>query len=415
MTIPRLTVFVPNYNHAAYVGDALKAILEQSWRAHEVIVVDDGSTDNSVEVIGQFARNDPSVIFLKNETNRGLHYSAKRASEIATGKYFYGAGADDRVLPGFFEKSLGMLAAYPQAGLCTSYFTMFDAQTGAISEGKMPWSNTPRYFTPDEFAALAPGGNLPGHATIVKKSAHVEVGGDREDLKWHCDWFALNMVAIKYGACFIPESLASMRTNLSTNYSCSGRSDWAQQRLVIRRIIDLILGPEFSELIPKLQRAQILSVFGPDVVRAIAENSANWAKTDIDTIAGMLGASLPSRLDFYLSPWLQSIGYSRLLLEQLTTKAIIDDPSNIEAERLRAHLMEESGRLLASAEGYARLHRCNPNDPHALLQLARFCLETGDLKHAEFFYSRLNAVQPDHPTAQSALVFIRKCCSAQQP
>ena len=67
ITNARLSVIVPNYNHAQYLPEAVNAILNQSCRPMEVIVIDDCSTDNSVEVIEAFIRQDPIIRLYRNE------------------------------------------------------------------------------------------------------------------------------------------------------------------------------------------------------------------------------------------------------------------------------------------------------------------------------------------------------------
>lgn len=78
ITNARLSVVVPNYNHAQYLPEALNAILNQSCRPMEVIVIDDCSTDNSVEVIEAFIRMDPIIRLYRNERNRGVNFSMNR-------------------------------------------------------------------------------------------------------------------------------------------------------------------------------------------------------------------------------------------------------------------------------------------------------------------------------------------------
>ena len=74
-----VSVLLCNYNDARYLPHSLSAICTQTRLPEEVIVLDDGSTDNSLEIIESFAERHPFVRVLKNETNRGLLYSINRA------------------------------------------------------------------------------------------------------------------------------------------------------------------------------------------------------------------------------------------------------------------------------------------------------------------------------------------------
>ena len=112
-----LSVILPNYNHAQYVESALQALVDQSTPALEVIVIDDGSTDASVEVVENFSKRYPYVRVLRNDRNQGVVASMNRGIQAAKGEFLFFASADDLVLPGFFEHSLLLLARHPNARL----------------------------------------------------------------------------------------------------------------------------------------------------------------------------------------------------------------------------------------------------------------------------------------------------------
>src|SRR5205085_161186 len=115
---PRLSVMVPNYNHGAYLPTALDAILQQSFPPSEIIVIDDGSTDNSWEVIKRYQASHPKLRAYRNERNLGIVPTLNRGIGLVQGNYFFPTAADDQVMPGLFEKSLRLLVQYPQAALC---------------------------------------------------------------------------------------------------------------------------------------------------------------------------------------------------------------------------------------------------------------------------------------------------------
>src|SRR5579871_3702368 len=131
MTVPTLSVVMINYNHGRYLPVSLGAILQQSLPATEIVFVDDCSTDNSMEVIEDFARRHPTIRVHRNEKNLGVVGACNRGLSLARGQYIYFAAADDEVLPGLFEKSLNLVAKHPEAALCCSIGRWHDVASGA--------------------------------------------------------------------------------------------------------------------------------------------------------------------------------------------------------------------------------------------------------------------------------------------
>lgn len=97
---PWVTVICVSYNHEAYVEEALRSVAEQTYPNVELIVVDNGSADRSVERITQFAKQNPAVRFLKNEANLGLNRAFNQGLALAGGRYIIDLSADDVLLPG---------------------------------------------------------------------------------------------------------------------------------------------------------------------------------------------------------------------------------------------------------------------------------------------------------------------------
>ncbi len=93
---PVISVIMPVYNAAAYLQDAIESVIKQSFENFELILINDGSTDQSMDIIHQF--NDQRIVLLDNECNRGLIFSLNRAIAQARGKYIARMDADDLCL-----------------------------------------------------------------------------------------------------------------------------------------------------------------------------------------------------------------------------------------------------------------------------------------------------------------------------
>ncbi len=248
---PTVSVVVSNYNHARFLPESLAAILGQSYRPQEVIVVDDGSTDNSVEVIEGFADKDPIVRLVRNEQNRGLIFTVKRGLDLASSDYVCFPAADDKLLSGFFERSIRLLARYPQAGLCST-------MSGIINENGeynglviLPIvARTESFFGPEKaLATLRQHGSwFMGNTAVYRRTALIEAGGPMPELDPYWDGFMDMVLALKYGACFIPEPLAMWRKMKGTySEKMSGNLD---TMLDIMRTARRLMQSTYRDLFP---------------------------------------------------------------------------------------------------------------------------------------------------------------------
>src|SRR3972149_549215 len=104
--MPEISVIILSYNHAAYIGHAVESVFAQSNTNFELIVVDDGSTDNSLEVLTGFS--DPRLKVL-TQSNQGTHATINRGLHEATGKYLAILNSDDLYHPDRLTKILEVL------------------------------------------------------------------------------------------------------------------------------------------------------------------------------------------------------------------------------------------------------------------------------------------------------------------
>jgi len=248
--------------------------VNQSVPPTEVIVVDDGSTDESVRVIESFIRTHAMVKLLRNDRNRGAVFSATRGLDAATSQYVYFASANDMVLPGLFEESLRLLGRYPAAGLCCGDPVIYYGP-GAAIEYSLGWTKTPAYLSPEALVAVlrTAGGYIPGATSIVKRSAICEVGL-LDALRGHCDWFAQLVIGFRCGVCYVPRPLAVWRAQQPGSYSARSRL-WSTQREVVGNLIALLESPAYRDVLPMFRQSAAL-FFPPHVLRALLSRRRYW-------------------------------------------------------------------------------------------------------------------------------------------
>ncbi len=121
---PLVSVCIPAYNNAGYIKDTVMSILEQTYQNIELVVVDDCSTDNTVEVLETI--QDERLKIYKNEHNLGMVGNWNRCLELATGEYVKLICADDMIHKDAIEKEAKMMYKHPTVNLVESDTTLVD-------------------------------------------------------------------------------------------------------------------------------------------------------------------------------------------------------------------------------------------------------------------------------------------------
>ena len=117
---PMVSVVMPTYNRADFLPRAVESVLNQTYRDFEFIIIDDGSEDNSWELLKTYAQKDHRIRLLKNKKNRGISYTRNRGNAAARGKYIMIMDSDDISLPQRMEKHVAFMQAHPDVVLSTS-------------------------------------------------------------------------------------------------------------------------------------------------------------------------------------------------------------------------------------------------------------------------------------------------------
>ena len=129
-----VTVYITNYNYGAFIEQAVESVLHQTLQDFELIIIDDGSTDHSREIIERYERQSQiSAIF---QQNKGLNITNNIALRASRGKYIVRLDADDYFHPTALEKLSSKLESDPQLGLVFPDYYMVNADGEIIEEFK---------------------------------------------------------------------------------------------------------------------------------------------------------------------------------------------------------------------------------------------------------------------------------------
>ncbi|MFL6333793.1 MAG: glycosyltransferase family 2 protein [Pyrinomonadaceae bacterium] len=171
-----VAVVVPSYNHAPFVGAALRSVYEQTLAPARLLVIDDGSRDGSPQVIEDVLKDCPFPCELIARGNRGLCATLNEGLSKTVGTYFAYLGSDDLWLPGFLEARVALLEERPRAVLAYGHAYLID-ERGEVFDCTLDWA---RYSDGDARAMLLEETYAPMSPTVVHRRRGVERHGWNE-------------------------------------------------------------------------------------------------------------------------------------------------------------------------------------------------------------------------------------------
>lgn len=153
MSLPAVSILLPVYNSEKYLQQAIDSLLKQTFTDFELLIINDGSTDNSEKII--YSYSDQRIVYIKNQSNKGLIYTLNRGIELAKGKYIARMDSDDICAAERLQKQFDRIDKDPDTsviGCHVSFINEHGKKTGDWKEDletstyhaikqKMVWEN----------------------------------------------------------------------------------------------------------------------------------------------------------------------------------------------------------------------------------------------------------------------------------
>jgi len=207
MTIqtPQVSVIIPTYNRARFLDEAIQSVLNQRFQDFELIVVDDGSSDDTPELVAQIS--DSRIRYVRHEENRGISAALNTGIQASRGEYIARLDSDDIWLSKMLATQIQALNTHPKAGLAY-------AKTGAMDQDgtRIPgmWGQ-PEFFPGETFKSLLYGDFTSNVTIVVRRECLDQVGLYDEAFQVNEDWELWLRVARLYRFAFVDDVLAIRR------------------------------------------------------------------------------------------------------------------------------------------------------------------------------------------------------------
>ncbi|BAU13882.1 glycosyl transferase family protein [Leptolyngbya sp. NIES-3755] len=232
--MPKVSVIIPNYNHARFLEQRIQSILNQTYQDFEIIYLDDASTDNSNEVFAQF-KDDRRIRSILNQTNSGSPFKQwNKGIKAATGDYIWIAESDDYAAPDLLETLVPLLDEHPQVGIAYGQSQLVD-EAGNLDK-------TMHYWTDDldvqrwrnSFISrgieecktyLALKNTIPNASAVLIRRQSLEAIGYAEESLFLCgDWMTWIKILLQFDLAFSAKVLNYYRYS-NTSVRAKSRSD----------------------------------------------------------------------------------------------------------------------------------------------------------------------------------------------
>ena len=246
---PKISVIIPCFNQAEFLEECVDSVLQQTMQDFEIIVVDDGSTEEqSVKILNNFNKPKTKII---RKTNGGLVSARNTGIQHANGEYILPLDCDDKIAPTFLEKCSDYLDNHKECGICGGCVEFFGDKTG-------PW-NLPKYSFPEILS-----GNRLVCTHMFRKSDWEIVGGYNPNMKYGLeDWdFWLSIIELGRTVFQFDEVLFYYRKHGTTMVHNLVQNQ-ERQRSMINQIIK--------------NHAKTYAMF-PDIVRQMTNNKTHKQK-----------------------------------------------------------------------------------------------------------------------------------------
>ena len=200
--IIRFSVIMPLYNKGAYVEKAIRSVLEQTYPHYELIVVNDGSKDNSAIIAEELLKNVPNVRLI-NQENAGVAVARNNGVTQAKGDYICFLDADDWWNVSFLQEMQQFIKDYPEAGIWgTNYWYVKKGKTHVAVPCETGYINYPKLYAETSVMPLT------SISVCIKKDIFNELGGFPKGIKLGEDFLLWTKIALHHKVAFLNKAVA---------------------------------------------------------------------------------------------------------------------------------------------------------------------------------------------------------------
>lgn len=283
--IIRFSVIMPLYNKAAYVEKAIRSVLEQTYPHYELIVVNDGSKDNSAIIAEELLKEVPNARLI-NQENAGVAVARNNGVTQAKGDYICFLDADDWWDVSFLQEMQQFIKDYPEAGIWgTNYWYVKKGKTHIAVPCETGYINYPKLYAETSVMPLT------SISVCIKKDIFNELGGFPKGIKLGEDFILWSKIALHRKVAFLNKAIAYYNNDIPTSLRATRNLHVPESHMLFKmQYLESVVENEktalknkadWKQLLDKLRVNSLLEYWMSDEYHDIAKQEltkVDWSK-----------------------------------------------------------------------------------------------------------------------------------------
>ncbi len=232
----RFSVIIPLYNKAPYVRKALESVCAQTYRDYELIVINDGSTDNSAIVADEYLKATDGIDYqIISQKNAGVSAARNNGFSVSSAEYIAFLDADDWWEPTYLERMAQLIEDYPEAGLYASNYIYYKpGKTHVALNIPTGYINYPKAYYESNAMPVWTG------AAMIPRNVYDEMGGFPLGIKLGEDFLLWAKIALRYPVAFLNEPMAYYNNDVPATLRATRNLHKPEHHMLFR--LDLAFG-----------------------------------------------------------------------------------------------------------------------------------------------------------------------------
>ena len=270
--MPQVSVIIPNYNHASFLKQRIDSVLNQTYQDFELILLDDCSTDNSIDVLETYGNHPKVNHFIINEINSGSPFKQWfKGVSLTKGEYIWIAESDDFAEPAFLEKCVAVLEQNKSLGLVYTDSNIIDnscivgsfKEKNAVYYPEVNWGENHMVSGIKEIENhLIQNCNIYNVSGVVFRNTSIQkVIYEATKFRYAGDWLSYMLIATESDIYYVAECLNNYRTHANNATKKSGMNYWGMyERIAVRSIILKKLSKKYKNISEKAKKINFMEL-----------------------------------------------------------------------------------------------------------------------------------------------------------